>query len=87
MYGITWGITPWTTTWIGLAPVAVSASTGPQSVASIASEKSLEIRPTLNVATASTPGKGPIPTTMTHMIPQKRVGIDRMTAIRKRTAK
>ena len=65
MYGVTCGTTPWRTTWIGLAPVAVSASTWPQSMASIASEKSFAMRPTEKVVRARTPGKGPIPIAIT----------------------
>ena len=60
--GITWGITPYRISSIGVAPVARTPSTGRGSMVSTASANSLASTPVVCTHSASTPANGPSPT-------------------------
>ena len=60
-----WGRTAKRIIWKTLAPVALTASIGPESIFSMASENNLPIKAKDVIANANIPANGPIPTQKT----------------------
>jgi len=75
--GMICGTTPKRMVWIRLAPVAVSASTGPGSICSISSEYSLPRAATEWIVKAITPANVPSPTQTMTIRPQTTVSTER----------
>ena len=82
--GITCGRTPYRISSILLAPVARMPSTGPGSMASTASESSLESTPVVWMNSAITPANGPRPTATTNSIAKTISLMARQASIRRR---
>ncbi len=78
-------MTPKMTSCRALAPVARTPSTGPGSIASTASAKSLASTPVVLMNSASTPANGPRPTATTKSMAKTISLIERQASITRRT--